>query len=118
MDDTLAHIAIVDDEPDLRRAVAAYLSKRGCRVTDLPDAASLRSLLTRERVDLVLLDINMPGENGLSLAAWLRKQQAGEAASGREYETFRDELADDPASSCAESGPHRELALPSGRPRE
>ncbi len=75
MDDTLAHIAIVDDEPDLRRAVAAYLAKRGCRVSDLPDAAALRALLDREPVDLVLLDINMPGEDGLSLAAWLRKQR-------------------------------------------
>lgn len=91
MADTLPHIAVVDDEPDLRRAVAAYLGRRGCRVTDLADAAALRALWAREPVHLVVLDINMPGEDGLSLARWLRAQPR---PPGIVMLTGNDDLAD------------------------
>lgn len=91
MASTLPHIAVVDDEPDLRRAVAAYLGRRGCRVTDLADAAALRALWAREPVQVVVLDINMPGEDGLSLARWLRAQPR---PPGIVMLTGNDDLAD------------------------
>ncbi len=67
-----ARIAIVEDEPDLRDAVAEYLSANGYEVGAFEDAASLRAAAEVESFDLAILDIAMPGEDGLSLARWLR----------------------------------------------
>ncbi len=70
----MAHvIAVVDDEDDLREAVADYLSGHGYRVVTAADAAALRTLAATEALDVVILDIAMPGEDGLSLARWLRR---------------------------------------------
>jgi DNA-binding response OmpR family regulator len=68
-----ATIAVVDDEPDLREAIVEYLQGHGFRVMAAETAAAFRALIAQEPVDLVILDINMPGEDGLSLARWLRK---------------------------------------------
>ncbi len=65
-------VAIVDDEEHLREAVAEYLADRGLRVFAAGDAAAMRALAERERIDVAVLDIAMPGENGLALARWLR----------------------------------------------
>jgi DNA-binding response OmpR family regulator len=67
-------IAIVEDEEDLREAVAEYLEEQGFRVLALPDAAGLRGLAESEAIDVAVLDIVMPGEDGLSLARWLRRR--------------------------------------------
>ncbi len=67
-----AHIAVVDDEPDLRDAVQEYLLDHGFAVSSVDGGKSLRSLMSRRAVDLVLLDINMPEEDGLSVARYLR----------------------------------------------
>ncbi|MBU8543904.1 MULTISPECIES: response regulator [Roseomonadaceae] len=67
-------IIICDDETDLREAIAEYLTRRGFAVRQAPDAAALRHLLTESTADLVLLDIAMPGEDGLSLARALRAE--------------------------------------------
>jgi DNA-binding response OmpR family regulator len=69
-----ARIVVVEDEPDLREAVAEYLVANGFDVTQVGDAASLRELAQRESFHLAILDIAMPGEDGLSLARWLRGQ--------------------------------------------
>ncbi len=70
----MAHvIAVVDDEEDLREALADYLSGHGFRVVTAGDAAGLRALAAVEALDVVILDIAMPGEDGLSLARWLRR---------------------------------------------
>jgi DNA-binding response OmpR family regulator len=69
-----ARIVVVEDEPDLRDAVAEYLVANGFDVIALPDAASMRALAGRETFNLAILDIAMPGEDGLSLARWLRSQ--------------------------------------------
>lgn len=68
------HIVVVDDERDLRETVAEYLSLHGYRVTPAANGAELRAILEGSRVDLVVLDIAMPGEDGLSLARFLRVQ--------------------------------------------
>jgi DNA-binding response OmpR family regulator len=69
-----AKIAIVEDEPDLRDAVAEYLTANGYDVLVAQDAAAMREIGTRENVHLAILDIAMPGEDGLSLARWLRSK--------------------------------------------
>ncbi len=66
------HILLVDDERDIRDPLATYLSRNGLRVTKAENAAAARQLLTAYAIDLVLLDIMMPGEDGLSLAGYIR----------------------------------------------
>ena len=67
-------IIVCDDEPDLREAVAEYLARRGFDVRRAEDGAALRLLLADRPADLVLLDIAMPGEDGLSIARALRAE--------------------------------------------
>jgi two-component system phosphate regulon response regulator OmpR len=69
-----AHIVVVDDEEDLRTVVARYLLKHGFDVSQADGGTQLRAILAERTVDLVVLDINMPGEDGLSLARYLRGQ--------------------------------------------
>ena len=66
------HILLVDDERDIRDPLASYLGKNGMRVTKAADAAAAREILAVHAIDLVLLDIMMPGEDGLSLAGFIR----------------------------------------------
>jgi DNA-binding response OmpR family regulator len=66
-------IVIVEDEEHLRDAVAEYLGDRGLRVLTAANAAAFRDLARAEAFQIVLLDITMPGEDGLSLARWLRQ---------------------------------------------
>ena len=66
------HIAIVDDHKDIRELVARYLGEHGYRVSVADSAASLRRLLQRSAPDLIVLDIMMPGEDGLSVCRHLR----------------------------------------------
>jgi len=70
------HILVVDDEPDIRETLQDYLELHGYRVTQAEGGEALRAAIAEERIDLVLLDINMPGEDGLSLARYLREQTA------------------------------------------
>lgn len=67
-------IIVCDDERDLREAVAEYLARRGYHVRQAADTAALRRLLMEQSADLVVLDIAMPGEDGLSLARALRAE--------------------------------------------
>jgi DNA-binding response OmpR family regulator len=67
-------IAIVEDEPDLRDAVAEYLGANGYEVMTAGNADAMRELVKTESFDLAILDIAMPGEDGLSLGRWLRQQ--------------------------------------------
>jgi len=61
------HVLVCDDEADLREMLAEYLGKRGYRVTEAAEGGALRAALAQEAPDLILLDINMPGEDGLSI---------------------------------------------------
>jgi two-component system OmpR family response regulator len=67
------HIAVVDDNRDIRDLVAEYLSRHDYRVSALDGGASLRRMLDKTAPDLIVLDIMMPGEDGLSLCRELRK---------------------------------------------
>src|ERR1700704_3891646 len=66
------HIAVVDDHRDIRELVGRYLMEHGYRVSAADGAAAMRRLLERSALDLVVLDIMMPGEDGLSLCKHLR----------------------------------------------
>ena len=61
------HIIICDDEAEIREMLAEYLAKRGFEVQMAGNAVELRTLLKANKTDLILLDINMPGEDGLSV---------------------------------------------------
>jgi DNA-binding response OmpR family regulator len=68
----MTRLLLVDDEPDLRTVVAEYLGRHGFAVDAAAEAAHARTLMTERPAALALLDIHMPGEDGLSLARWLR----------------------------------------------
>jgi two-component system, OmpR family, response regulator len=61
------HLLLVDDEASIRDPLGKYLERQGFRVTDAADAATARSAMLSYDIDLVLLDIMMPGEDGLTL---------------------------------------------------
>ena len=64
-------LLVVDDERSLREPLAAYLARQGFAVSEAESAAKARSMLLKATPDLVLLDIMMPGEDGLSLCRHL-----------------------------------------------
>ncbi len=68
-------LLLVDDEPSLREPLAEYLTRQGFVVRQTEDAAKARSALLDETPDLVLLDIMMPGEDGLSLCRHLTESK-------------------------------------------
>ena len=67
------HILVVDDDADLRQMVADYLGDYDLRVTGAPDGAAMREAMAREVVDLILLDLKLPSEDGMTLARELRE---------------------------------------------
>jgi len=73
MNDAL-HILVVDDDPRIRTMLRRYLADEGFRVSEAADGEAMRGVLDSERVDLVLLDLMMPGEDGLSLARHVRQR--------------------------------------------
>src|SRR5215831_1153641 len=72
-----ATILIVDDEPDVREVLEEYFAAHGYSTLSAENAAVARALSARQAVDLALVDIQMPGEDGLSLARHLRERHAG-----------------------------------------
>lgn len=71
MNDPSPHILVVDDHRDIRETLARYLVKNGLRATTAESAAHARKALKAASIDLVVLDIMMPGEDGLSLCRHL-----------------------------------------------
>jgi len=68
---TDTYIIVVDDEPDVRELLCEFLEEQGYRVAEAGSAAEFRVMIEREEPDLVLLDVNMPGEDGFSLAKFI-----------------------------------------------
>ena len=68
----MPHLLLVDDERSIREPLAQYLTKQGFRVTQVGDAEAARTRLGAYAIDLVVLDIMMPGEDGLSLCRHIR----------------------------------------------
>jgi two-component system, OmpR family, response regulator len=68
------HILIIDDHREIRDLVSRALSKDGFRVSTAADGQSMRKIMADNRIDLVLLDLMLPGEDGLSLCRALRAE--------------------------------------------
>lgn len=68
------HILLVDDEATLREPLAEYLTKQGFRVQQANDASQARSVMNAFNFDIILLDIMMPGEDGLSFCRHVREK--------------------------------------------
>ena len=73
-DTTPPHVLIVDDDEAIRDVVSDYLIDHEMRVTALASGRELLALLEREAIDLVILDLKMPGEDGLQLARSVRER--------------------------------------------
>ncbi len=71
-----AHILAVDDDDRLRDLLKRYLAREGHDVTTAKDAASARKFMSAMAFDLIILDVMMPGEDGLSLLKGLREQKS------------------------------------------
>jgi two-component system OmpR family response regulator len=70
------HVLIVDDHREIRESLAQFLTKNGRRASAVESAEAARRFIDHNRVDLVVLDIMMPGEDGLSLCRHLRANGA------------------------------------------
>jgi len=73
--DAADHILVVDDDRDIRELVVDYLQKAGYRATGAANGKEMRALLDKQHVDLVVLDLMMPGEDGLTLCRQLRSDR-------------------------------------------
>jgi DNA-binding response OmpR family regulator len=72
-----ATLLVVDDEPDVRDVLEEYFQGQGYSVLGADGGAAARALAAQHAIDLALVDIHMPGEDGLSLARHLRERYAG-----------------------------------------
>jgi two-component system phosphate regulon response regulator OmpR len=73
MPETAPHILVVDDDTRIRELLRKYLVENGFRVTTAPDAAAARANLAGLDFDLLVLDVMMPGEDGLELTRAIRR---------------------------------------------
>ena len=64
---------VVDDEPELRSLLSEYFGRQGFQVEAVADAAAARAAVAAQAPKVAILDVHMPGEDGLSLARWLRE---------------------------------------------
>jgi len=71
------HLLIVDDDTGVQELLHRYFTGHGFRVSTAGDGAGMRSVLARDAVDLVLLDLGLPGEDGLELTRALRTEWKG-----------------------------------------
>jgi two-component system OmpR family response regulator len=67
-----SHILLVEDDRDIRGLLGRYLTEQGFRVTQVQDGRGMIQALAASRIDLVILDLMLPGEDGLSLCRKLR----------------------------------------------
>jgi DNA-binding response OmpR family regulator len=67
-----AHIVVVDDDREVRETVAEYLRRGGFAVSEADGGGALREVMAARPIDLALLDVNMPGDDGLTLAREIR----------------------------------------------
>jgi two-component system, OmpR family, response regulator len=70
------HIVVVDDEAPAREMVGDYLRLHGFEVTLCDGGGSLRKHLDKQTADLIVLDLNMPEEDGLSIVRWVKQHMA------------------------------------------
>lgn len=69
-----SHLLIVDDDREIRSLLSQYLEKHEFRATAVPDGREMRRVMERSRVDLVVLDLMLPGEDGLAICREVRSR--------------------------------------------
>jgi DNA-binding response OmpR family regulator len=67
-----AHVLAIDDDPSIRQMIADYLGDNEIRVTTLPSGREIDDVMARETIDLLILDLKLPGEDGMEIARRLR----------------------------------------------
>lgn len=70
------HILVVDDHKEIRDLVGRFLEQHGMRVSAAADGKAMRQVLSEQRIDLIVLDLMLPGEDGLTLCRDLRARSA------------------------------------------
>jgi DNA-binding response OmpR family regulator len=70
----MAKVLVVDDEPTIREIVVGYLEREGFKTLEAADGNRARELLESEAPDLVVLDLMLPGTDGLELCRWIRSR--------------------------------------------
>ena len=73
MNKNISHILVVDDDDRIRELVSKYLEENGFLVTTAKDAIDAKSKIEIVKFDILILDIMMPGESGLSLTKFIKK---------------------------------------------
>jgi len=81
MNPSADHILIVDDDRDIRQLLADYLEKQGLRCTTAADGREMKAALDEHRIDLIVLDVMMPGDDGLTLCRNLRASGSAHAGT-------------------------------------
>src|SRR5499427_8645666 len=71
---TIAHVLAVDDDPSVRQMITDYLGDNDIRVTTLASGRDIDELMGRETIDLIILDLRLPNEDGMEIARRLREQ--------------------------------------------
>jgi two-component system OmpR family response regulator len=70
--DRTAHILVVDDDKEIRSLLSKFLAKNGLRVSVAADGREMRRVLDEAKIDLIVLDLMLPGDSGLTLCGQLR----------------------------------------------
>lgn len=70
------HVLALDDDPSIRDLLATYLAQNEMRVTAVADGSSLIETLSREAIDLVVLDLRLPGEDGMQIMHRIRQRSS------------------------------------------
>ena len=73
---TTPHILVVDDHKEIRELVAKFLIKDGFRASTAPDGRGMQKVLGESKIDLIVLDLMLPGDDGLVLCRQLRSESA------------------------------------------
>ena len=71
---TIPHILAVDDDPSIRQLIADYLTDNELHVTTLASGREIADVMLREMIDLLVLDLRLPGEDGMQIARKLREE--------------------------------------------
>src|SRR5918992_1474836 len=69
-----AHVLAIDDDPSVRKMIVDYLGDNEIRVTALASGREIAAVMARDTIDLVVLDLRMPGEDGMQIAQKLREE--------------------------------------------
>src|SRR6266850_7199638 len=68
-----AHVLAVDDDPSVRQMIVDYLGDNEIRVTAVASGSEIGEVMARETIDLLVLDLRLPGEDGMQIARRLRE---------------------------------------------